>query len=141
MVMTPDYDQSGTARQSIGINLGPSIGWTGQPTQSVLNVASAGTFTLDPGQNVVNVNVAGAVTIILPSAKLPSVVASTQPSLFAKPAVTVVDVGGNAGANPITIQAKSGEAIMGLASIQITTTYGAFTLQPTGGGSWSEIMP
>src|SRR6516164_11438278 len=124
-----DLDQSGTSRQWQRTYLGPSVGWIYVPYQNILPVTSAGSYVLDPSTNLVEVNVAGAVTIILPSCQFPAAGAQAQPRLFASNPITIVDVGGNAAANPITIQPFSGaETVMGLSSIKIATNYGGFTL-------------
>ena len=62
----PDLDQGGTYRQWMLQALGPSVGKVVGPLQNVLQIASAGTYTLDRNTNNVQVNVAGAVTIVLP---------------------------------------------------------------------------
>jgi hypothetical protein len=89
---------------------------------------------------VVEVNVAGPVTIVLPSARDPLVIA--QERLFAKRPFMVTDVGGTASANPIVIQPKPGETIMGLSSISINTNYGGVTLTPSATlQGWMMIKP
>jgi hypothetical protein len=60
--------------------------------------------------------------------------------LFIKNPIKVIDVGGNAAANPITINANAGDTIMGLASIQITSNYGGFQLTPNPTArTWNSI--
>jgi hypothetical protein len=111
-------------------NLGPTVGETDAPVENALAITAPGTYILDPSVSLVRVNVAGAVTVILPSAANPPVVATTQPGLFVSNPITIVDIGGNADAFPITIQPKSGENIMGLAQIQLSTPFGGWTLEP-----------
>jgi hypothetical protein len=127
-----DLDQGGTARQTVRTFMGPTIGWVDLPGTFPFEITVAGTYTLTPDVSLVRVNVAGAVTIILPSAIDPKVPAGVLPGLFAKTTLTIIDIGGNAQANPITLQPASGaENIMGLPSITISTNYGGFTLKPS----------
>jgi len=120
-----DLDQGGTSRQWSRNYLGPSVGWIDVPLQNLLPVTTDGTYALDPSTNFVEVNVAGAVTIILPSCQTPAAGAQAQPRLFALNPITIIDIGGNAAANNITIQPNNpSETVMGLASIKIATNYG-----------------
>jgi hypothetical protein len=137
-----DFDQGGTNRVFSTLWLGPSAGAALVPA-SVLPITTAGTFTLLRGITSVTVNVSGSVTVILPTAILPpSAGAGVQGALFASQAITVVDVGGFAGANPIVIKPASvAEKIMGLTQISITDNYGSFTLSPNGAGLWNAIAP
>jgi hypothetical protein len=140
--MMPDLDQSGTFRQWVRQNLGPSIGWVTLPLQNVLPITSAGTYTLSPDTTLVQVNVAGAVTVILPRATLPAVPAIAQPGLYGSVPIVIVDIGGNAQANPITIQPQPGETIMGLTSISLSVAYGGYTLTPNSASHlWNVISP
>ncbi len=138
-----DLDQGGTSRQWVRTYLGPSIGWVDLPGTNPFPITAPGVYTLAPDTSLVTVNVAGAVTIILPSAVNPLVPAGVQPALFAKTPVTIVDIGNNAQAHPITIQPASGsENIMGLAQIQITVNYGGYTLSPNSAQQgWTSISP
>jgi hypothetical protein len=127
-----DLDQGGTARQWVKTYLGPTIGWVFLPGRNPLEITSAGTFVISPDTSLVRVNVNGAVILTLPTAIDPASPAVAQPALAARTPITIVDIGGFAGANPITIQPASGaENIMGLASIQINSPFGAFTLSPS----------
>jgi hypothetical protein len=138
-----DFDQGGTFRSFSQIWLGSSAGVALVPS-SILPIVAAGTFTLLRGITTVTVNVNGSVTVILPTAILPpSADAGVQGALFASQPITVVDVGGFAGANPITIKPFSvAEKIMGLASITIADNYGAYTLAPNSAvGGWNAIAP
>ena len=138
-----DLDQGGTPRQWVRTYLGPSVGWVDLPGTNPFPITAAGTYILSPDTTLVTVNVAGAVIIVLPSAINPLVPAGVQPALFAKTPITIVDIGNNAQAHPITIQPASGaEKIMGLASIQITVNYGGFTLLPSDAQQgWTNISP
>jgi hypothetical protein len=123
--------------------MGPSIGWLDIPGQNIQPITAAGTYTIDPSINLIEVNVAGAVTIILPSAVFPAAGAQAQPRLFAANPITIVDVGGNAASNNITIQPNNvSETVMGLTSIKIATNFGGFTLQPVSAQkTWTSISP
>jgi hypothetical protein len=139
-----DLDQSsGTiTRLWERVYMGPSLGWYDIPGQNIQPIAAAGTYTIDPSINVIEVNAAGAVTVVLPSAQIPAAGPQAQPRLFANVPVTIVDVGGNAGASPITIQPAPGDTVMGLVSIKIATNYGGFTLQPVPAQrTWTSISP
>lgn len=135
-----DIDQGGTVREWANVYLGPSAGWVRYPLRNFLaspnsptNLNAAGTYTLDISTTLVQVVVSvGAVTIILPSALASSLSSPiTQPGLAVRAPVTIIDIGGFAQANPITIKPASiAETIMGLTQIQITTNYGGFILQP-----------
>jgi hypothetical protein len=138
-----DLDQSGTRREWRRVYLGPSVGWIDAPYQNLLPITAAGTYNLDPSTNLVEVNVAGAVTIVLPSCQFPAAGAQAQPRLFASNPITVIDIGGNAASNNITLQPNNpAETIMGLASVKISTNYGGFTLQPVPSQkTWTSISP
>lgn len=127
-----DLDKGGTAREMVSVYMGPSVGYVMQPKRSPLQITVAGTYPIDYSTNLVEVNCNGAVTIILPSAIDPAVSAGVTPGKYAKSQITIVDIGGFATTNPITIQPASGsENILGLASIQITANYGGFSLAPS----------
>lgn len=136
-----DLDQGGTSRSWDRQYLGPSFGWINVPQQNVLAITTAGIFQLDPSTSLVTVNVVGAVTIKLPAATDPLVPA--QLGLFANNPITIVDIGGNAQAHPITIQPISvAENIMGLASITLGVNYGGYTLLPVSSiHGWNSISP
>jgi hypothetical protein len=74
---------------------------------------------------------------------LPAAGALAQPGLFSSNPITIIDIGGNAAANNITLQPNNpAETIMGLASIKIATNYGGFTLQPLPRQkTWTSISP
>lgn len=138
-----DLDQGGTSREWTKSWRGPSVGFIWVPQRNVLQITAAGTYALDPSTSLVEVNVAGAVTIVLPSAVVPTVGPQAQPGLFAQNPITIVDIGGNGAANPITIQAKNiNENVMGFASIQLATNYGGYTLTPSSvQKGWTSISP
>ena len=137
-----DLDQGGTSRQWSRNYLGPSVGWIDVPLQNLLPVITDGTYALDPSTNFVEVNVAGAVTIILPSCQTPAAGAQAQPRLFALNPITIIDIGGNAAANNITINPAAGDTVMGLASVKIGTNYGGYTLAPIPAQrTWTSISP
>lgn len=131
MASQTDLDQGGTSRQWVRTYLGPSVGWVYLPGRNPLEITTAGTYILQPDTSVVNVNIAGVVIIMLPTALNPAAPAGVLPALYARTAISIVDTGGHAGTNPITIMPASvAETIMGLASVQITSAFGAFILSP-----------
>jgi hypothetical protein len=131
-----DLDQGGTFRQKQRLYLGPSVGWQEAINTGILNVTSAGTVNVTLGTNLVLVNVAGLVTVNLPSAKQSPAGAQALPGTFLGIPITVVDIGGNAQNNNITIAAAGAETIDGFASITIQINFGAYVLLPnlTSGG-------
>jgi hypothetical protein len=138
-----DLDQGGTSRQWRKTYLGPSVGWIEAPAQNILPITSAGTYNIDPSTNLIEVNVAAAVTIVLPPCQFPLAGAQAQPRLFASNPITIIDIGGNAASNNITIQPNNAsETVMGLTSIKIATNFGGFTLQPVPSArTWTSISP
>lgn len=145
-----DLDQGGTFRQWVRAYLGPSVGWQLVPATNVLQITVPGTYVLNLSTTLVEVNCNGLVTITLPSAQGTSSLGGTGgvtdgavPGVAAKYPITIVDVGGFASVpQPITIQAAAGESIMNLASIQISTAYGGFTLEPIPAAKmWNSISP
>jgi len=141
MASQSDLDQGGSFRQYVRRWLGPSVGWVNSPDDNVVPVTTAGTTTLLVGTTLVTVNINGLVSIQLPSSKASTgATAGALPGLSLGLPITIVDIGGFASdANPITILPYGSELIMGLASIQITAPYGAYTLLPrlTTGG-WTQ---
>lgn len=133
MASTTDLDQGGTFREWVRTYLGPTVGWIMFQVNNVLAVVAAGTTTIQPGTTLVTVSVNGAVTIQLPSA----IPAAGIPTSFLGLPITIVDIGGFAAAHNITILPFGTEKIVGLSSIAIATSYGAFTLTPnTTAGGW-----
>ncbi len=131
-----DLDQGGTNRLWERVYMGASVGWKNIPSKNFIGtststntITAADTYVLDWSTNFVQVNVAGAVTIVLPAVSIPSN-AMTQPGRNQRINVTIVDIGNNGQAHPITIQPAAGDTVMGLAQIQITTNYGGFVLEP-----------
>jgi hypothetical protein len=139
-----DLDQSSVIRwQWSQCFMGPTVGWQPYPVRNLLPVVVTGTYVLDPAVNLVEVNVAGSVTIVLPSCQNPGVPAGAMPGLYTKNPVTIVDVGGNAAANNITINPNNaGETVMGLTSVKIATNFGGYTLLPVSAQrTWTSISP
>jgi hypothetical protein len=135
-----DLDQGGTFRQTQSVYMGPSIGWVNIPISAVLPVTTGGTTTVQKGNTLVTVNFNGAVTIQLPTAKANAAGGMTIPAEQSANPLTVVDIGGFANAHNITILPFGSETIDGLASIAITTNYGAFTLKPDiVNGGWTLL--
>lgn len=138
MASQTDLDQGGTVRQLVRRWLGPSVGWVYSPDDNVLAITAAGTYAPVNATTLVTVNVNGSVTINLydPLATPPAI---AIPGKYLALPLTIVDIGGFATANPITIAAPAGRNIMGLASFQITNDYGAFTLRPDiTTGNWKQ---
>lgn len=137
-----DLDKGGTYRQYVRRWLGPSVGWVLVPIDNVVPVTAAGTTTVLVGTTLVPINVNGNVSIQLPSAKASqTATAGALPGKSLALPLTIVDIGGfvDGAAVLYTILPFPGETIMGLASIQIASPYGAFTLLPnlTLGG-WTQ---
>lgn len=142
MASQADLDQGGSFRQYVRRWLGPSIGWVFSPDDNVVPITAAGTTTLLVGTTLVTVNINGLVSVQLPSSlqAAGTVAPGALPGLSLGLPITVVDIGGYASdVNPITILPYGAELIMGLASIQITAPFGAYTLLPrlTTGG-WTQ---
>jgi hypothetical protein len=130
-----DLDQGGTYRQKIKVFMGHSIGWVEQQN-AILRVTSAGVTVIQLGNFLVLVNVNGAVTLTLPPAKAPAAIG--QPGAAPLESLMVVDQGGFAGANPITVNPTSPDLIDGLASVQLSTAFGVLVLTPDPvNGNWS----
>ena len=139
-----DLDQGGTSRQWVRTYLGPSVGWVYLPgTNPFPTITAAGTYTLGPDTTLVQLNCNGSVTIILPTAINPGVPAVTLGARYAKKPVTIVDIGGFAAANPVTIEPASvAENILGLTSISLAVNYGGYTLLPSNEQKgWTNISP
>jgi hypothetical protein len=138
-----DFDQSGTFREYGNIYLGPSVGGITVPIFSNLSITSAGTYALAKGTTYVSVNVAAPVTVTLPPAMPVGFVAAiANPGAHINQNVTICDVGGNAQAFPITIQAAAGDTIMGLPSIQIAVNFSGRVLSTPSEGSprvWTPV--
>ena len=138
-----DLDQGGTDREWVKQYLGPTVGWVWVPARNALTITAPGTYTIDLSTNLVRVNVVGAVTIVLPSTIIPTnPPAGALPGVSVRAQITIVDIGGNAAAHPITIQPASvAETIMNLTQIQITSNYGGFILQPNAGTkTWTNAQ-
>jgi len=91
-----------------------SISYIVQLTDTLLGVTGTGTTTVD---------------IILPSA-----------NLFVNKLLHIVDEGGNATSNNITITPQEGELIRGAASLVINTSYGSVTLYSNGTSAWFSVV-
>lgn len=130
-----DLDKGGTERQWIKTWFGPSLGWAMTQIASVFSVAAGGTSNVPKGTTLVMVNFNGAVTLQLPST-IPTIV---TPASFFKYPLTIVDVGGFAGAGTeITILPANGETIMGLPQVQILNPHGSFSFLPKNTGGWEQ---
>jgi len=136
-----DLDQGGTFRQYERYWMGPSVGWVTSPQQAVLPITTGGAVAVSRGTNLVTVNFNGPVTLNLPSAKASPQSPQAIPGQWVLLPVTVVDIGGFATANPITINPFGTELISGLASVQLASSYGSIILKPileTGG--WTLLQ-
>ncbi len=136
-----DLDQGGTFRQYERYWMGPSVGWVTSPQQAVLPITTGGAVVISRGTNLVTVSFNGSVTLNLPSAKASPQSPQAIPGQWVLLPVTVVDVGGFASANPITINPFGAELISGLATVQLASAYGSIILKPileTGG--WTLLQ-
>jgi hypothetical protein len=137
-----DLDQGGTFREWANVYMGPSIGYVRRPVLNTLPITAGGTYTVDLSTSYITVSTTGSVTVVLPSTLNPVAGVGAVPGPFVDNPVVVADIAGAAAAHPITIQPAAGDTIMGLASIQITTNYGAFTLAPNSSArTWNSIAP
>lgn len=135
-----DLDQGGTVQQWEKVFLGPSVGWAYRPVRNILSINTAGTFLIDLAISLVRVNVAGAVTLTLPVLPIPPT-DGVQPGSIVRNRITILDIGGNAAAHPITIQSPAGATIDGLASILINSNFGLRVLEPSSGGTvWNIVV-
>lgn len=133
-----DIDQGGTYRETQRVFLGPSVGWIDTPLQWRLDVIAGGTTSVARGTNLILVNFNGAVTLQMPSFKASSAGAQAIPRQFALVPVVIVDTGGFAQANPITILPFGTELFSGQSSIQLGSNYGSIIIRPdlvNGGGT------
>jgi hypothetical protein len=138
-----DLDRGGTNRQFIRQYLGPSLGWVSvpAPAASIFAITAAGTYNINRSVTLITVAVSGGVILNLPRARQ-SPVPPAQPGLSVQTPIVIVDIGGFATANPITINPAAGETIMGLSSIQLTVNYGGYTLKPLDAlPGWESISP
>jgi len=106
--------------------LGPSLGWHDAP-DAILRITTGGTTNVLLGNLVISVNFNGAVALQLPQFKNTN---PAQPGLMRDMPIVIADIGGYAGANPITLLAWPGETISSLPSTTIATPYGALILIP-----------
>jgi hypothetical protein len=127
----PDFDQSGQASwHKARVYNGPSLGWTEVQVRPTRTISSAGVFPILPGDSILLVNVAGAVTILLPDVRSWVTAPAYQPATGFERAIFVKDLGGNAGAFPITVQPFAGQAIDLLSSFQIIQARALLRLYP-----------
>lgn len=139
MTSQTDLDQGGSFRQYVRRWLGPSVGWVFSPDDNVLAITAAGSYSPVNNTTLITVSINGAVIINLPDCFKGVVPANSMPGKFLALPLTIVDIGGFAAVQPITINAPAVRTIMGLASISIANAYGAFTLLPDiDTGNWNE---
>ena len=99
------------------------------PYGSIVVVTSTGTYTIPTSPSLDNrdilINGSGANSVQLPSS-----------SLYGNASQSVVDIGGNAATNHITILPFGSQKIMGQSSVVIATNYGGLTFWPISTGGW-----
>lgn len=122
-----DLDQGGTFREWVRTFMGPSVGWVMAPVRSVLTITAAGAYIINLSTTLVIINTTAAVTLTMPSALNADIPAGAMPGSYVKAIVTIVDIGG---APNVIIDAAVGQTIMGLASIDLFTAYGSYSLRP-----------
>lgn len=138
MVSQLDLDQGGTARQWVRKFLGSSLGWAYVPNDAVLPVTTGGTTTVSPGVSLILVDVASPVTLQLPTAIEAVVGPQTLVYGYERVPITIVDLGGHASANNITILPFGSEKINGNSSAAIQSDYRTITLLPNiVNGGWN----
>ena len=130
MTSQTDLDQGGSTRQFVRRWFGPSVGWVWVPADNILAITTAGTTIAAQGTTLVTVDVAGAVTVKVPYAHPTDIVAGARPGDYMALPLTIVDIGGNALSNNITIEPQGSETIMGLSSVLIRINYGSLSLIP-----------
>lgn len=137
-----DLDQGGTTRQWVNVWLGPSVGWTRMPNNTILPITT-GITNLLLGTTLVLVQTAAGFTTTL---NLPSALASTAgaqalPGTFLGRPITIVDTAGFASTGNIIINPFGVETIDGLPQVKITSNYGAYVLNPNlGRGGYTLIQ-
>jgi len=133
-----DLDQGGTNRQTHKVYLGPSVGWVEASWEWLLNVTTSSASLL-LGTNLVLVNFNGTVNIQFPSLKATAAGAQAIPRQFLILPITISDIGGFArAASPINLLPFAGELFSGLASVAISSPFGAIVIRPdtvNGGGT------
>lgn len=121
--LTSDLDKSGNAFQRTKVYLGPTLGWVEVFVQPSQLIDAAGTYDLGAGSSMVFVDVAGAVIFNLPN--LTDWMQQTANPTEYNPAsgfareIWIKDLGYNASANNITINAHAGQTIDGEAQFTI----------------------
>lgn len=125
-----DLDQGGTFRQYSRVWQGPSVGWVNYPFSAVLEVKTAGTFTISRGTTLIKLNVNGNVTLNLPSSKATTLGPQALPGQWVIAPINIVDKGGFAGSVSYLINANGAELISGLAQVQLATAFGTILLEP-----------
>lgn len=133
-----DLDQGGTFRQFQRVWMGPSVGWQTMPIVAILNLTTAGTYTIQRWTNLIKLKIAsGVVNINLPSAKASAQGPQAIPGQWIYNPVIIAGLQGTeGGATTINVNPFGSELISGLASVQLATPYGTILLEPqldTGG--------
>lgn len=133
-----DLDQGNTFRQYQRIWMGPSIGWQTMPVQAILNLTTAGIYSIMRWTNLIKITAtSGTIVINLPSAMASASGPQAIPGQWVYNPVIIMDLGGKAGITTmINVIPFGTELISGLSTIQLATNYGTLLLEPileTGG--------
>ena len=132
-----ELDESGSNAQWTRVRLGPSLGWTMVPVVPELLVNSTAPLVLGlPGSTAFASRVilqAACTSVTLPSVQ--QWMLATLPlgnnAAFDR-SIWIKDLGGNAGANPITFLPFGLDQIDGLASWQMVTAFDLAQFNPLG---------
>jgi hypothetical protein len=126
-----DADQSGQSQgQKVRVYNGPSLGWVETQVKPARTITVAGTFAVLPGDSIILVNVAGSVTLTLPDVIAWCRSPGYEPASGFERAIWVKDLGGNAGAFPITITPFGSQSIDLFGSFQIVQNRQLLRLYP-----------
>lgn len=136
-----DLDQGGTFRQIDRVWMGPSVGWQTQLKVAIQNITAGGTYNLVRGTSLIKLFPDANVTLNLPSSLASLAGPQALPGQFVITPVTIVDIGGFAGARTYRIVPFGTQLISGLASVDLGAPRGTIILEPlldTGG--WNLIQ-
>jgi hypothetical protein len=108
------------------------------PVQAILDITSAGTYTIQRWTNVIRIKATtGVVTINLPSSKASTKGPQAIPGQWVYNPVIVMDTAGQCSiAVTCNVNANGSELISGLAQVQLAAPYGTLLFEPildTGG--------
>ena len=91
-----DLDKSGYGFQRVRTYLGPTLGWTEEYVQPMVDLKVGGVYNVQPGDSIILVNATALVTINLPDVRLWVQQKANQPATGFDRSITVKDFGGNA---------------------------------------------